>query len=114
MGGNTTSTNFAPAANDHAFLTGFDLDGNWKWGKFFYNVSYALSTISGCQMSSKGSSLTLFGIANSEPVMMSVNTADASINTFLSVEYTAMTSTSVPTFNTWAAIYHDEVDYYDG
>lgn len=48
MGGNTTSTNFAPAANDHAFLTGFDLNGNWKWGKFFYNVSYALSTISGC------------------------------------------------------------------
>lgn len=48
MGGNTTSTNFAPAANDHAFLTAFDLDGNWKWGKFFYNVSYAMSTISGC------------------------------------------------------------------
>jgi len=46
--------------------------------------------------------------------MMSVKTADATINTFLSVEYTAMTSTSVPSFNTWAAIYHDEVDYYDG
>jgi hypothetical protein len=27
--GNTTSTNFAPAANDHGFIIGVDLSGNW-------------------------------------------------------------------------------------
>lgn len=64
-GGNTTSTGFAPAANDHAFLVGIDYDGNWMWGKFFYNVSYALSDISGCQMASDGLTLTLYGMSNS-------------------------------------------------
>jgi hypothetical protein len=29
MGGNTTSVNFAPAGNDHAFLIGVDYFGNW-------------------------------------------------------------------------------------
>jgi hypothetical protein len=64
MAGNTTSVNFAPAANDHAFVIALDLYGNWQWGKFFYNVSYAVSTVSGCKMSSDGSSLSLFAIAN--------------------------------------------------
>lgn len=99
-GGNTTSVNFAPAANDHAFLIAIDYDGNWMWGKFFYNVSYALSDISGCQMASDGLSLTLFGISNSQPVIMDINTIDGSINKFLSVEWTAMTSKNVPVFST--------------
>lgn len=76
LGGNTTSVNFGPAANDHAYLVGMDLDGNWMWGKFFYNVSYALSTISGCHLSSDGSSLTLYGVSNSQPVVMDINTKD--------------------------------------
>jgi len=48
VGGNTTSSDFAPAANDHGFLFAIDTSGNWKWGKFFYNVSYAISDVSGC------------------------------------------------------------------
>ena len=42
VGGNTTSSDFAPAANDHGFLYALDLEGNWMWSKFFYNVSYAI------------------------------------------------------------------------
>lgn len=48
FGGNTTSENFSPAANDHGYLIALDLEGNWVWGKFFYNLSYALSDVSGC------------------------------------------------------------------
>ena len=29
VGGNTTSDNFAPAANDHGFIFAIDIDGNW-------------------------------------------------------------------------------------
>lgn len=48
VAGNSSSQDYAPAANDHAFAYAVDLDGNWRWGKFFYNVSFAISTISGC------------------------------------------------------------------
>jgi hypothetical protein len=112
--GNTTSTKFAPAANEHAFIIGMDIDGNWKWGKFFYNVSYAVSTISGCKMSSDGSSLSMYAMSNSIPVVMDINTIDGSINKFFSVEWTATTSDKTPTFVTYAALWYDKADYYDG
>ena len=80
IGGNTTSSDFAPAANDHGFMYALDLEGNWIWGKFFYNVSYAVNSISGCQLSSDGSSLTVFGQGNSAPIIMDMNTADGTIN----------------------------------
>ena len=50
--GKTTSNDFAPAQNDHGFIYALDSSGNWIWGNFFYNVSYAVSTINGCKMSS--------------------------------------------------------------
>jgi hypothetical protein len=65
IGGNTTSDDFAPAQNNHGFLVAFDLESNWKWGNFFYNVSYALSDVTGCKMSSDGSSVILMGLGNS-------------------------------------------------
>jgi len=65
VAGNSTSDNFAPAANDHAFIYAIDLNGNWQWGKFFYNVSYAFSNVAGCRFSSDGSSLTFDGMGNS-------------------------------------------------
>ena len=48
VGGVTDSHDFAPASNEHGYLFALDLDGNWKWGSFFYNVSYAVSSIDGC------------------------------------------------------------------
>ena len=65
VGGVTTSEDFAPAANEHGYLYALDLDGNWKWGSFFYNVSYAVSSIDGCQLSSYGSSLAVQAQGNS-------------------------------------------------
>jgi len=65
-------------------------------------------------MSSDGSSLSLFGMANSQPVVMDISTKDGAINKFISVEYTAMTAKSVPVFKTYGAIYYDKSDSYDG
>ena len=64
VGGVTNSEDFAPAPNDHGYLFALDLYGNWKWGSFFYNVSYAVSEIDGCSLSSDGSSLSLTGLGN--------------------------------------------------
>ena len=64
-------------------------------------------------MSSDGSSLSLFAMANSMPVVMDINTKDGSINKFLAVEYTAMTSSTVPVFKTYGAVYYDKKDPYD-
>jgi len=86
VGGTSTSNDFAPAENQHGFLYALDLNANWKWGNFFYNVSYAVSDITGCQMSSEGTSLMVFGQANSRPVIMSLSHTDGSITKFLSIE----------------------------
>ena len=59
VAGNSTSEDYAPAANNHAFVYAVDFDGNWKWGKFFYNVSYAVSTISGCHMDANNETVVL-------------------------------------------------------
>lgn len=110
VGGNTTSEDFAPAANDHGYLFAIDLDGNWKWGKFFYNVSYAVSDVSGCQLSSDGSSLTIFGMGNSQPIVMDVNTENGSINKFISMEYWETSDEVVPSYKTYGALYYDTRD----
>ena len=59
IGGNTTSADFAPAANEHGYLYALDMEGNFMWGRFFYNVSYAVSDITGCQLSSDGETLSV-------------------------------------------------------
>ena len=79
VGGNTTSPDFAPAANDHGFLYALDLQGNWMWSKFFYNASYAIQDISGCQLSSDKSSLTVMGMADSRPIIMDIDTVNGSV-----------------------------------
>jgi hypothetical protein len=65
VGGNTTSSDFGPADNEHGYLYALDMDGNFKWGRFFYNVSYAVSDISGCQLASDGESLAVLGMGKS-------------------------------------------------
>jgi len=113
VGGNTTSDNFAPAANDHGFIFAIDLEGNWQWGKFFYNVSYAFSNVAGCRFSSDGSTLTFHGMGNSQPIVMDVKTSDASIKTYLSMEYYLTSTTNVPVYQTFGAVYIDQRDYFD-
>lgn len=44
---------------------------------------------------------------------MDINTKDGNINKFLSIEYTAMTSSQVPVFKTYGAVYYDKQDSFD-
>ena len=85
LGGSTTSPNFAPAQNQHGFLFALDSTGNWVWGNFFYNVSYAVSTVSGVKMSSANSYVTVMGVANSMPIIMLLEKSTGSIDTFLTI-----------------------------
>lgn len=114
IGGNTTSGDFSPAANDHGFVIALDKVGNWMWGKFFYNLSYALSDVSGCQMSSDGTELAILGMGDSKPVMMSIETKTGAVNKYISLEWVGTTDDDTPTYLTQQAIYLDEKDAYDG
>ena len=49
------------------------------WGNFFYNVSYAVSTITGCKLSSKQNYVSVLGMANFLPIVMLLNKKDGSI-----------------------------------
>ena len=110
--GKTTSNDFAPAQNDHGFIFALDWQGNWRWGNFFYNVSYAVSTVTGCKLSSKKNYMTILGVANSLRIVMILNKEDGSIEKFFTV--TTMASyTTTPKFQTHNAIYFEEEDPFD-
>lgn len=98
IGGNTTSEDFAPAQNNHGFLVALDIDANWKWGKFFYNVSFAVSDITGCKMSSDGKSMIAMGQGNSLPLFMELDTSDGTITNFVSVQWHEANDTNVPVY----------------
>jgi len=85
VAGKTTSNDFAPAQNDHGYVYALDGQGNWRWGNFFYNVSYAVSTATGCKLSSKKSYMSILGLANSLPIVMILNKEDGSIDKFFTV-----------------------------
>jgi hypothetical protein len=96
-GGKTKSADFAPAENDHGFVYALDKNGNWMWGNFFYNVSYAVSDVTGLKMSSKNNFVTVLGKANSKPIVMFLNKNDGSINKFITIEPIA-TSAVAPVY----------------
>lgn len=108
--GNSTSEDYAPAANDHAFTYALDLDGNWMWGKFFYNVSFAVSTISGCHLDANNK-LVLLSTGDSMPVIMEMNTKDGTIEKFISLEKLGTSSDNQPWYKTYGAIHHDTKDF---
>jgi len=112
VAGNSTSEDYAPAANDHAFAYAVDLEGNWMWGKFFYNVSFAVSTISGCHLDANNK-LVFLATGDSMPVIMEVNPKDGIIEKFMSLEKIGTGSDNQPWFKTFGAIYHDTKDYYE-
>jgi hypothetical protein len=64
-------------------------------------------------MSSQDSYVTVFGIANSLPIIMLLNKDDGSINTFLTIA-TVQTYTTTPSFVTSSAFYYEESDPMDG
>lgn len=73
VGGQTESSNFAPAENPHGFVYAVSQDGDWLWGQFFYNVSYAVSSIDGLVFSQNNNFLTCLGQANNKPIIMNLN-----------------------------------------
>ena len=91
VGGNTTSPDFAPAANDHGFLYALDIDGN---------VSYAVSDISGCQISSDGSSLSVIGMGKSVPIIMEMDIEAGTSKGFYSLEYYLTSDDISPEYKT--------------
>ena len=96
FGGATTSDDFGPTADQHGFLVSMDLDGQWKWGHFFYNVSYPVSSIDGCQMASAlvreeaTPEIAVAGMVSRDPypqpVYMILNADDGSIKNFFFFE----------------------------
>lgn len=64
-------------------------------------------------MSSQNTYLTVFGVANSVPIIMLLNKEDGSINTFLTVTYVQSYS-STPSFITANGFYFEESDPLDG
>lgn len=114
VGGNTTSPDFAPAANDHGFLYALDIDGNFQWGRFFYNVSYAVSDISGCKISSDGSSLSVLGMGKSVPIIMEMEILEGTSKAFYSLEYYLTSDDVSPDYATAGAIYYEVNDYRNG
>ncbi len=107
VGGKTQSANFAPAENDHGFVYAVDPAGLWKWGQFFYNVSYCVSEITGMQFSSKKTYLTILGYSNSKPIIMNLNGKDGSIAKFVTIE-PVVVPTTTPTYITYQAVYFEE------
>ena len=85
VAGNSSSEDYAPAANDHAFVYAVDLEGNWKWGKFYYNVSFAVSTISGCTMDDNGR-LMAMAVGDSKPIVMEIDLSDGTVSNFISFD----------------------------
>jgi len=114
IGGNTTSSDFAPASNSHGFLYALDFDGNYMWGRFFYNVSYAVSDISGCQLASDGSTLSVMGMGRSVPIIMEMDLVKGYNIGFYSLEYHGTSDTVTPDYGTWGSVYFDKKDYFSG
>jgi len=68
--GTTYSSNFGPLPSPHGFATAI-CEGNYMWGKYYYNTTFQLLQIDGAKLHKKGSSvLAEIGLANGYPVLM--------------------------------------------
>jgi hypothetical protein len=110
VAGNTTSGDYAPAPSDHAFVYAVDYEGNWQWGNFYYNVSFAIADISGCHIDKNGNAVML-GMGNSVPLIMELNPKNGEVLNFMSLDKIGYDD---PKFKTFGAIYHDIKDVNDG
>lgn len=57
--------------------------------------------------------MTIYGMGNSQPVIMDINTDTGSINRFISMEYFETSDEIVPSYKTYGALYYDVRDYSD-
>jgi hypothetical protein len=88
-----------------------DFDGNWKWGRFYYNTSYPLQTLSGCQFDSAGAFL-LTGLLHNVPVIININTTDGNVNSLIQIDPLLEDGerTSLGDFKTYYGIHHEVSD----
>jgi hypothetical protein len=112
VGGRTQSSNFAPAENPHGYVYAISPEGNWLWGQFFYNVSYAVSSIDGIRLSQNGTYLNILGQANNKPIIMNLNKAKGQIQKFYTLD--PMEPQSKTSYKTFQALYHEERNADDG
>ena len=82
VAGKSNSADFAPAVNDHAYAYALDFDGNWMWGKFFYNVSMAVSEITGCDKGWNGNAVMLCQM-NQVPVILEISPQNGTVHNFM-------------------------------
>lgn len=106
VAGNSTSDDFGPSSEPHAFLSAVDFDGNVKWGQYFTNDSNPVSTISGCYKNSNGSAI-LLGISNSVPVIIEVNPKTGSVINLVTLDRINKEQDVTSRYTTFGAIYHD-------
>ena len=113
--GNTTSEKYVPSPNPaHAYMYAVDLDGNWRWGKFYYNQSISVNSITGCTMNDHGLVLTtgLSDPTGVKPFIMEVNPENGKVENF--VYFVRSEEDEFTEYMTTKGIYHDISDPGDG
>jgi hypothetical protein len=59
MAGISDSEDYVPNSSKHAFAYAVDLEGNWRWGRYFVNGTAQFDSISGCHFDSNGTGVFL-------------------------------------------------------
>lgn len=112
VGGKTDSSNFAPAENPHGYVYAVNSNGDWMWGQFFYNVSYAVSQIDGIMMSQNNTVVNCFGQANNKPIIMNLNKAKGQIQKFFTID--PMEPRKPTVYQTYQGLHFEEKNSEDG
>ena len=102
----SASPDYVPAANPHAFVFAVDQKGDWKWGHFFYNVSYAVSSIDGMIMSQNNTYLNCLAQANNKVIIINLDPSTGQIKKFVSLD--PMVTQPKTSFSTFQGLYHEE------
>ena len=107
VGGVSNSDDFAIGPNNHGYMFALDLDSNWKWGWFYYNTVAPVSEITGCSLSSDLKSLTVAGVSNKLPIVMSLDPRDGNTRKFITIAL-ADTESKINSLFSYGAVYHDK------
>jgi hypothetical protein len=85
IGGNTLSNDYGPSLGQVGFMYAVDLQGNWRWGNYYYSQA-SISDITSCSLSSDSKLLAAFGISLGQPVLLTLGKTDGKIKSVLNVE----------------------------
>ena len=84
VGGYTRSDDYGPASTRHGFLYAVDFEGDWAWGRYYYNTT-SISSITGCSLSSDGTQVVVAATGYQQPVFMVIDTTDGEVDEFYSL-----------------------------